>query len=265
MKKYVAGFIGAGNMGGSLLRAVAAAAGGESIIFCEHNPARSQAISGEVGALAADAEAVASQSRFLFLGVKPDGVSALGARIKDQIDNETVVVTMAAGVSSASVAADYGTDRVIRIMPNTPVAAGEGTVLYCCEGGVGDAEVGQFTAIMSRCGLLTPIAEKHIDAAAALTGCGPAYVYMFIEALADGAVKCGLPRAEALLYATQTVLGSARLALESGKHPGELKDAVCSPGGTTIEGVMELERNSFRYAAANAVVAAYEKTAKLKK
>ena len=111
MKKYVAGFIGAGNMGGALLRAVAAAAGGESIIFCEHNPARSQAISGEVGALAADAEAVASQSRFLFLGVKPDGVSALGARIKDQIDNETVVVTMAAGASCPTHPSRRGRER----------------------------------------------------------------------------------------------------------------------------------------------------------
>lgn len=265
MKKYIAGFIGAGNMGGALLRAVAAAVGGENIVFCDHNREHEQVLSAEVGALAADAETVASQSHFLFLGVKPNGISALGARVGGCLDAESVVVTMAAGVSSASVAADYGTDRVIRIMPNTPVAVGEGTVLYCSDIGIGTEEIDEFTSIMSHCGLLAPIDEKYIDAAAALTGCGPAYVYMFIEALADGAVKCGLPRASALLYAKQTVIGSARLALEGGKHPSELKDAVCSPGGTTIEGVMELERNSFRYAAANAVVAAYEKTAKLKK
>ena len=113
---------------------------------------------------------------------------------------------------------------------------------------------------MKHSGTLDLIDEKFIDAAAALSGCGPAFVYMFIDSLADGAVKCGLPRDKAMAYAKQTVLGSAYLAIKSDKHPEKLKDEVCSPGGTTIEGVLALEKASFRHAASSAVVAAFEKT-----
>ena len=118
---------------------------------------------------------------------------------------------------------------------------------------------------MSHAGIMDKLDEKMIDAACALSGSGPAFVYMFIEALADGAVECGLPRKNALLYAAQTVLGSASLVLESGKHPGELKDAVCSPGGTTIAGVHALERGGFRANAMDAVLAAYNKAKELGK
>jgi pyrroline-5-carboxylate reductase len=150
-------------------------------------------------------------------------------------------------------------------MPNTPVSVGEGTVLYTANSEVTDGEIADFKAAMKFAGVLDEIPEKLIDAASAVSGCGPAFVFMFIESLADGAVACGLPRDKALVYAEQTVLGAARLALESGKHPGELKDAVCSPGGSTIEGVRTLEEGAFRASAVDAVIAAYEKTKTLGK
>lgn len=137
-------------------------------------------------------------------------------------------------------------------------------VLYC---GL-DAEQGDldsFAALMAPAGLVDPLDEKLIDAASAISGCGPAYVYLFLEALADGGVACGLPRDKALAYAAQTVEGAARMVLESGKHPGALKDAVCSPAGSTIQGVRALEANGFRSAALEAVIAAYDKTLELGK
>ena len=138
-------------------------------------------------------------------------------------------------------------------------------VLYSANAKAGKKEIETFCKALSAAGVVDPIPEDKIDAASALSGCGPAFVALFAEALADGAVECGLPRDKAALYAAQTILGTAKLILESGKHPGQIKDAVCSPGGTTIEGVHALEQNGFRAASMNAVAAAYEKTLKLKK
>jgi len=126
------------------------------------------------------------------------------------------------------------------------------------------AQRDSFAALLQPAGLVDPVPEGLIDAASAVSGCGPAFAYLFLEALADGGVACGLPRAQALEFAAQMTLGSARLALESGKHPGELKDAVCSPGGSTIQGVRRLEEAGFRGAVMNAVIAACEKSGKLK-
>ena len=158
-----------------------------------------------------------------------------------------------------------GNYPVIRIMPNTPASIGKGMILYAQNNNVTKEETDIFVNDMSGAGVLDSIDEKLIDAASAVSGCGPAFVYMFIEALADGAVECGLPRQKAMLYAAQTVLGSAELVLKSGKHPGELKDAVCSPGGTTIAGVHALENGAFRANAINAVSDAYKKTLELGK
>lgn len=152
---------------------------------------------------------------------------------------------------------------VIRIMPNTPAAIGAGVVQYCGQGAA-EEELDSFAALIAPAGLVDPTPEELIDAASAVSGCGPAFAYLFIEALADGGVACGLPRDKAAAYAAQMLAGSARMVLESGKHPGALKDAVCSPGGTTIQGVRALEKGGFRSAAMEAVIAAYEKTVKLK-
>ena len=173
---------------------------------------------------------------------------------------------MAAGLTIESIRQMAGGDYpVIRIMPNTPASIGEGMILYAVGSGVPEDAVEIFLADMSGAGKFSLLPEHLIDAGSAVSGCGPAFVDLFIEALADGGVACGLPRAKALEFAAQMVLGSAKLVLETGKHPGELKDAVCSPGGTTIQGVRVLEEQGFRAAAMDAVIAAYEKTVAMKK
>ena len=150
-------------------------------------------------------------------------------------------------------------------MPNTPVKVGEGMVLYTATDNVSPAALDEFLTIMARGGRFDRLDEKLIDAGCAVSGCGPAFAYMFIEALADGAVTCGLPRSKAIAYAAQTLLGSAKMVLETGDHPELLKDNVCSPGGSTIAGVRELEEHGFRGAALDAVIAAYDKTVELGK
>jgi len=148
-------------------------------------------------------------------------------------------------------------------MPNTPCAIGQGVILCAPNAHVTAEDTAEFRTLMAGAGLIDELPEKLIDAAGTLTGCGPAFAYLFAEALADGGVACGLPRAKAQTYAAAMLRGSAAMVLETGKHPGELKDAVCSPGGTTIEGVAALERNGFRSAAIEAVRASFGKTEKL--
>ena len=150
-------------------------------------------------------------------------------------------------------------------MPNTPVAVGSGVVMYDATENVTEEAKQPCCENLAAAGLLDPLPEKLMDAGSAVAGCGPAVAAMFLEALADGGVACGLPRAKAMEYAAQMLLGTARLALESGQHPGQLKDAVCSPGGSTIQGVRALEQGGLRCAAVEAVIAAYEKTVELGK
>ncbi len=262
--KYKAGFIGAGNMGGALLRASAAAVGAENTAVFDIDKEKADRLIHSVGANGAQSAAeLAGECDYLFLAVKPNIIEKVCAQICGNLSDSCVIVTMAAGVALDRVAAACKSDRVIRIMPNTPAAIGEGMILYCAAGGVSERDISGFCDVMSKAGRLDRIDEKLIDAGAALSGCGPAFVYIFMEALADGAVSCGLPRRQAELYAKQTVFGAAKLALGTDRHLGALKDEVCSPGGTTIEGVMELEKSAFRAAAAGAVRAAYDKTSKL--
>jgi pyrroline-5-carboxylate reductase len=173
---------------------------------------------------------------------------------------------MAAGVAMADIRGMVGADYpIIRIMPNTPVAVGQGMVLYDHTENVSEEALAAFRDFMGFAGRLDPLPEKLIDAGSAVSGCGPAFACLFMEALADGGVACGLPRAKAMEYAAQMLLGTAALALESGQHPGQLKDAVCSPGGSTIAGVRALEQGGFRAAAMNAVEEAYYRTLELGK
>ena len=179
--------------------------------------------------------------------------------------SKPVLVTMAAGLTMERIREMAGGNYpVIRIMPNTPSAIGEGMIQYCTMD-VSDAQEAEFLTAMAHCGRIDKIPENLIDAASAVSGCGPAFAYMFIEALADGGVVCGLPRAKAMEYAAQMLQGSARLALQSENHPGALKDAVCSPNGSTIQGVRKLEQYAFRAAVTDAVIAAYEKNLEMKK
>ena len=262
------GFIGAGNMGGALAKAAAKTKCRAGIMLADKDTAKASALAEELGVSTATGAEIAANCDFIFLGVKPQMMADMLAEIKPALEKRSgyTLVSMMAGVKTEKICAELGFDApVIRIMPNTPVSVGEGMILYTANDAVTEAEINTFLHALSKAGKPDEIAEDKIDAASALSGCGPAFVYLFAEALADGAVECGLARDKANLYAAQTLLGAAELLLQSGKHPGELKDAVCSPGGTTIAGVHALEENSFRSATMNAVTAAYEKTLKLKK
>lgn len=264
------GFIGCGNMGGAVARAVCKGAGAGDVLLANRTPAKAQALAGELGCACGTNEQVASICDFIFLGVKPqmmaDMLDELAPTLEARAESRPfVLVSMAAGLSMQQIRHMAGSGYpIIRMMPNTPVALGAGMIQYCCDD-VDPAQLQEWLAAMQPAGRLDEVPETLIDAASAVSGCGPAWVYQFIEALADGGVAAGLPRAKAQEYAAQMVLGSARMVLESGSHPGALKDAVCSPGGSTIQGVRLLEERAFRGAVTDAVLAAYEKTKELGK
>ena len=255
------GFIGTGNMGSALARA-AAKADGNSLFLVNRHPEKAVVLQKDTGGCVTDHKTAAENADYLFLGVKPRMLPELAktlAPILQALETPPVLVSMLAGTEIRRVQESLRTDcPVIRIMPNTPVSVGEGMILYCCSDGLSpDAEAG-FLDAMHFAGRFMKLDEHLIDAGMAVSGCGPAYVDLFVEALADAAVACGLTRKDALLLAAQMTLGSAKLILESGQHPGVLKDAVCSPGGTTIQGVRKLEEKGFRSAVLEAVIAAFQ-------
>ena len=266
MGKYQFGFIGCGNMGGALASAAAKTIAAKNLAVCDADPEKVAAFVRGGQASAANAAEVARESDFLFLAVKPQGLAALFEQIRPVLRarrDRYVLVSMAAGVPIARVRElAGGEDPVIRIMPNTPVRVGEGMTVYATAD-VSETEVSAFLTGMREAGRFEPLPEKWIDAAGALSGCGPAFVYLFAEAMADGGVECGLPRGQASLFAAQTLAGAAKMLLETKESPAVLKDAVCSPGGTTIAGVHALEAAGFRGAVMDAIRAAFDKTAKL--
>jgi len=263
----VLGFIGTGNMGSALARA-AARHPAVQLLLSNRHPEKAKALAAEIGGSVADNLSVAAGADYIFLGVKPQMMAGLLAEIGPVLAarrDRFVLVSMAAALSIERLQAMAGGDYpILRIMPNTPVSTGEGVVLYAVSDNVKAAAEKTFLSALDKAGRLVPLPERLIDAGSAVSGCGPAFADLFIEALADGGVTCGLPRQQALELAAQMVLGSAKLVLESGRHPAELKDAVCSPGGTTIQGVRALEEGGFRGTVMDAVIAAYERTLELK-
>lgn len=262
------GFIGTGNMGSALAAAVHAKQPDAELMLSNRNPEKAEALAARLpGARAVGNADIAKHCDLIFLGVKPQvlpGVLSDLWHVFSARSSRFVLVSMAAGVSLESIAEKCPPETpVFRIMPNTPVEVGKG-VIQICGHGVKEEEFAAFEELLSSAGLTDRVSESAIDAASALSGCGPAFVYMLLEALADGAVACGLPRKTAQIYAAAMTEGAARLALERGGNTGALKDAVCSPGGTTIEGVRVLEEAGFRAAAMDAVIAAYEKTLELR-
>ncbi len=264
---YKFGFIGAGNMGGALL--VAAAKGNiyEKIAVYDTFAEKAKSFEEKYDNVTATAlDTLVKESEYIFIGVKPQMAKALFSEIAPLFNEyNPVLVSMLAGTSIEKICTLAEKEMpVIRIMPNTPALIGEGTILYCNNHTVTENQVDYFVKAMSGAGLLDKIDENKIDAASAVSGCGPAFAYMFIEALADGAVECGVPRDKALMYAAKMLSGSADMVLNTGTHPGALKDAVCSPGGTTIAGVHALEDGAFRSSVINAVTSAYKRTLELK-
>lgn len=261
------GFIGCGNMGGALAKAVSQSGHENDVLLADLNKDMMNALAEKISAHPSDADTVASECDFIFMGVKPQVIADCFAGIKDILTSrkvKPVIVSMAAGVAVSDIKKMSGIDSVIRIMPNMPVSVGAGVVLACAEN-ISDVQKDTFEKSMAKVGIFDWLEEKYIDAASALSGCGPAFVYMFAQALADGAVACGLPRDKAILYAAGTLSGSAKMILESDKHPEKLKDEVCSPGGSTIMGVKALEDEGMRGAVISAVIAAYNRTKELGK
>lgn len=259
---FLYGCIGIGNMGGAVAQALAAAAGGSHLIVSSRTREKAEAVAARLGCTAGDNREVAAQCQYLFLGVKPQilpGVLEELAPILRCRATPCVLVSMAAGVSLARLQSLAEGCPVVRIMPNTPVSVGAGMVLYTPGDGVTAAQEAQLAAALAHAGQLDRLPEPLLDAASAVAGCGPAFVCQFLEALADGGVACGLPRENAYRYGAQMLLGTASLLLATGNHPGQLKDAVCSPGGTTIQGVRVLEERGLRAAVMDAVLAAFEK------
>lgn len=209
---------------------------------------------------AEDNSSVARSADILILAVKPQFFDQVIPEIRDAVREDALVVSIAAGKTIADIEALFGRKiKLVRCMPNTPALVGEGCSGLCRNERVSDEEMAGCRALMESFGMAAEVPEKLINAVAGVSGCSPAYVFLFLEALADGAVAAGMPRKQSYAFAAQAVMGSAKLMLETGKHPGELKDMVCSPAGTTIEGVRILEERGFRGAVMDAVKASVEK------
>jgi pyrroline-5-carboxylate reductase len=261
------GFIGTGNMGSALAKAICAKAGEKELAVCDRLASKADALAELLGCKSVCIEELAAQSKYIFIAVKPQALAEMTGSIKDILkarDDRYIIVSMAAGTPIERIESLIGFScPVIRIMPNVAASVGAGMTLCARNSGVTDEEYNEFIDAMEFSGKLDKVDEEKIDSYSIVTGCGPAWVYMFAEALADGQVDIGVPRDKAYLYAAKTMEGAAKLMLESGKIPAELKDSVCSPGGTTIEGVRALEAGAVRSSVIEAVIAAYKKTLKM--
>jgi pyrroline-5-carboxylate reductase len=267
--------IGSGNMGGALMRGAAGIIGGGNIRFTDVDRPKAEAAAKALGAAAyaSNTEAV-KKGDFIFLAVKPQGLGgvlkeiapALRERLAET-GNPPILVSMAAGWPIEKIRSALGmappsvpVPPVVRIMPNTPALISRGVIAFTPSAEVPEEKLGELEKILAGAGMVDRVEEKYLDAVTGLSGSGPAFVYLFIEALADGGVRSGLDRDKALRYAAQTVLGAAAMVLETGRHPGELKDMVTSPAGTTIAGVAALEAGAFRGTVMAAVDAAWKRS-----
>ena len=253
-------FIGAGNMGGAIAEAVCHGIAPERVTVYNPTVAKSQALSASCGCtVAQSAEEAVHTNKYIVLGVKPQVFDGVLRGLLPCLRADHVIVSIAAGVPLSRIegilAEGSLTLPVVRAMPNTPVAVGQGLVLLC-PNEIAEPFMDELSGLLAPCGLVERATEHDIDLGMAVFSCSPAFVYQFIEAMADGGVQLGLPRDKSQRYAAQAVLGSAAMVLGTSKHPGQLKDEVCSPGGYTIRGVHALEKAGFRAAAAEAVVIA---------
>jgi pyrroline-5-carboxylate reductase len=265
--KLTIGFLGAGKMATALARGFVRAGlvTPGQVTASDPSAAARAAFAKEVGAKTTTSNAeVVKFAAVLVLAVKPDQVGGVLAEIRDQLTSKHCLISIAAGVPLARLEAGLGAGaRLIRVMPNTPALVGASATAFAL-GKAARPEDGELAQkLFSAVGVAFQVKEALLDAVTGLSGSGPAYAYLFIEGLSDGGVAAGLPREIATRLAAQTVLGSARMVLETGLHPGVLKDMVTSPGGTTIEGLHELEKGKMRGTLISAVRAAAEKSKKL--
>ena len=258
------GFIGVGSMGGAIIRGLLARGGParENLVYYDPDPARLAQMEA-LGVSAALDNVEVMHAPVVVLGVKPQVMPAVLAGIKEFARPWHLIISIAAGVPLAVLEAACPDSRVIRVMPNTPTLVGAGMAALAPGRSVTPEDLALALDLFRAVGQAVVVEERLMDAVTGLSGSGPAFVAVFIEALADGGVKMGLPRPLALTLATQTVLGTARLCHEEQLHPAALKDQVTSPGGTTIAGLHALESGGFRGAVMNAVTAAARRSKEL--
>ena len=256
------GFLGCGNMGGAIARALSQQTKDMAV---SDRSGKAKLLAQELGVTYSDNASIAANCDRIFLAVKPHMMKDMLLPLQNTlVQRKPLLITMAAGLEIRQIEDFVGTHLpIIRIMPNTPTSVGKGVIPYCANDLVTEEMITDWLEDMSECGLLDPLEERLMDAASALSGSGPAYLYLMLEAMADGGVACGLPRAKAMDYAAMTMAGAAEIYLSTHQHPGALKDAVCSPGGSTIAGVRILEQRGFRGAAMDCVCAAYAKNKEL--
>ncbi|HEV3165336.1 MAG TPA: pyrroline-5-carboxylate reductase [Isosphaeraceae bacterium] len=261
------GFIGAGKMATALIRGMIRAGTASAAAVSASDPlegARS-ALAAATGVWVTDSNVrVAHKSDVLVLAIKPQSMSHALSHLRPVVTPEHLIISIAAGVTIETLAAGLGDDRrIVRVMPNTPALVGEGAAAYSLGASTRPGDEAIVKACLESVGRAFPVAERLLDAVTGLSGSGPAFVFVLIEALSDGGVRVGLPRDVATALAAQTVLGSAKLLLETGLHPAVLKDQVASPGGTTIAGLHALERGGVRAALIDAVEAATRRSTEL--
>lgn len=262
------GFIGLGNMacamiGGMLEKKMAQAQ--EIVGFAKTETTREKVKQKFNISIAPSNVQVAEASDILFLAVKPVFFPEVIAQIREAVRRETLIVSIAAGKDLNFLREAFGRPelKLIRCMPNTPALVLEGCTGICAGENVNGEELAQVVELMRSFGRASIVSERLMDVVGAVSGSSPAFVFLFIEAMADGAVAGGMPRKQAYEFAAQAVLGSAKMVLETGMHPGELKDMVCSPGGTTIQGMKALEEGGVRAAVMDALEACIEKSKQL--
>ncbi|XKM14501.1 pyrroline-5-carboxylate reductase [Orbaceae bacterium ac157xtp] len=253
------GFIGLGNMGSAILEGILQSGNVPASQFYVYdvNTEVTDTIKQQYDVnVCESAKEIAKQSDIVFVAVKPINFSEVSNDIQKELKKSTVVVSIVAGYNIKMIEALIGYEqKIIRVMPNTPALIDEGMSALTPNTEVTPEELNIVRTLLNSTGRTEVIPEYQMHAATGVSGSSPAFVFMFIEALADGAVKAGMPRKQAYKFAAQTVMGSAKLVLETGKHPAELKDKVCSPNGTTIDGVQALEDAGFRSAVMKAVEA----------
>ncbi len=256
------GFIGMGNIGYAILRSLLTVYDREDLTFTDLNKRKVAQVERETGIKAVGSnQECAAAAKYIVLAVKPQFYDAVLADIKDTVTKENIIISIAPGVSIDSVNEKLGGDRrIVRAMPNTPALLGEGMTGVCYDPKLfEEVEKQMITKFFESFGKMEVLPEYLMNAVVCISASAPAYIYMFIEALADAGVKYGMPRDMAYRMAAQGVVGSAKMVLETGKHPGALKDDVCSPGGTTIYAVAMLEEYGLRNAVIKACDACYEK------
>lgn len=264
---YEFGFIGMGNMGYAILKGLLNRYQQSQLTFSARNREKMADVAARTGVEpAADNQTCAGNAKYVVLAVKPQQFDTVISEIRDCISEDQIIISIAPGITIENLKTRFGKPcRIVRAMPNTPALVGEGMTGVCYPADELSAEEQQtIRGFFESFGKMELVDEKLMDAVVCASGSSPAYVYMFIEALADSAVKYGIPRAAAYELVAQTVLGSAKMVLETGEHPGKLKDQVCSPGGTTIAGVTALEEFGLRNALIKATDACYEKCTRIK-